>query len=326
MLSSFKIVFLGAIALLAALWFCCDADIALVLAPSPPANAFEGKVIWITGASSGIGASLTKDLVRAGAKVVISARRASMLEDLVWECRGLGKFGPISMPLDVLDLKKQEEVIANIYAMVGQIDMVVLNAGRSQRSLAVDTDISVTRDLMELNYISAVNIVRLTLPHMLRRKEGYYVVVSSLSGKFGVPISSSYSASKFALQGYFDSLRGEVSSEGIHVSTVCPGPVESEIGDHAHRDPSLPKQDEGTKMPTERATALMTKGMYYKFDEMWITQQPILLVSYLAVYAPWVGRQLLKYVLGPSRVKALQSGEGSTYDFKTMLGLGGNKK
>jgi dehydrogenase/reductase SDR family protein 7 len=104
--------------------------------------------------------------------------------------------------------------VSTILKKYGRIDSVVLNAGRSQRSLAVNTEISVTKEIMDLNYISTVNLVRLTLPSMLSQKSGQYVVISSLSGKFGVPISSSYSSSKFALQGYFDSLRGEVSSEG----------------------------------------------------------------------------------------------------------------
>ena len=160
-------------------------------------------------------------------------------------CRGKGKHIPISVPLDVLSFEKQKEAHDTIIKKFGKIDSIVLNAGRTQRSLALDTDISQTKEILELNFFSTVNLARIVLKDMALKKSGNVIVISSVAGKFGVPISSSYSASKFALQGYFDSLRAEVSSQGIHVTTVCPGPVESEIADHAHRDPTLPKQIEG---------------------------------------------------------------------------------
>jgi len=125
---SFSTIFFTLLALILAIWLTSDADLTLILAHSPPANAFEGKVIWITGASSGIGAALTKDLVRAGAQVVVSARRAAMLNDLVEKCKGLGKFEPTAIPLDVLDFKKQEEVVAQIISRYNRIasDLIVV--------------------------------------------------------------------------------------------------------------------------------------------------------------------------------------------------------
>jgi len=172
---------------------------------------------------------------------------------------------------------------------------------------------------MELNFFSYVNLVRLVLPSMISRKSGQIVVMSSLAGKMGVPIQTTYSASKFALQGYFDGLRGEVAHHGVGVSIVCPGPVESEIVDKAVRVEGDVQQSEGKKMPTARCTSLVAKGMYHKLAEMWISEQPFLSIAYLAGFAPYLTR-LLAARIGPSRAKILKQG-GDVYDLKANLGL-----
>eukprot|EP01038_Epipyxis_sp_PR26KG_P011290 gene11290-15147_t len=286
-----------------------DADLPLVFLPYKLEGSYTGKIIWITGASSGIGASLAEDLTKAGAQVIISARRVEQLEKVAEKCSQLG-LKPFIQPLDVTD---NFEVLENTYNSIiekfGFINIVVLNAGQSQRNLAVDTPLSDTKHLMNLNFFSYVALAKLILPKMIERNQGQLVIMSSLSGIIGTPIASSYSASKFALHGYFNTLRSEVSMHNITVSIVCPGPVESEISDKTLRNPANPKQEEGKKMPTARCTFLVAKGMYYKFSEMWISDQPFLLTTYLTSYMPAVARLLFAKAVGPARVKALKAGQ-----------------
>lgn len=178
-------------------------------------------MVWITGASSGIGAQLAVDMVAAGATVVISARRIDKLEAVAEQCAKVGN-RPAVLPIDVTDHASQADAAASVLETYGKVDVLVLNAGLSQRSLAAETPLEVTRQLMELNFMSSVALSNEVLPSMMKRKSGQVlhppfcsaelhhqlnycyetmqiVVVSSLSGIFGTPVASSYSATKFAL-------------------------------------------------------------------------------------------------------------------------------
>ncbi|OHX11194.1 hypothetical protein BI347_15935 [Chromobacterium sphagni] len=168
--------------------------------------SFLGKKVWITGASSGIGAGLARELAAQGAHLLLSARREDELHKVQAEC--LERHGPI--------------------------DILIHCAGVSQRALARDTISEVDRAIMEINYFGTVELTRAVLPSMLARKQGQLVVVSSVAGKIGTPLRSSYSASKHALLGYFDCLRAEVYQDGISVTIVCPGYIDTEIGSKAY--------------------------------------------------------------------------------------------
>lgn len=204
--------------------------------PDGPSN-LRDQVILITGASSGIGRELAIDLNRAGARVVAVARRKENLEELAAAARGVDVYA-----MDVTNYEEQKTIMADILSKYGRIDQVILNAGRSQRLLAVETSISQTRDLFELNVLSYINLVqRHVLPEMIKQGSGNIVVMSSISGKIGTPIASSYSSTKFALHGYFNALRSEVSAlNGITVQIVCPGPVATEIAEKTVRDDRYP--------------------------------------------------------------------------------------
>lgn len=300
-----------------AIFFKSDADLPLVFLPYQPENSFDGKVVWITGASSGIGAALAEDMVRAGAKVIISARRVAQLEQVADKCASIGE-RPMILPLDVTDYEAQQVAYDQVIEKFGHIDSLVLNAGASQRNLAVDTPFEVTENLVKLNFLSFVAFTKLALPGMIKRKSGQLVVMSSLSGVIGTPLGSTYSATKFALHGYFNALRAEVDMYNIGVTIICPGPVESEISAKAHRNPNNPVGVEGEKMPTARCTLLVAKAMYYRLYEAWISDQPYLLVTYLAEYMPGLTRLLFSKVLGPARTRALKSG-ANVYDIKQVL-------
>lgn len=186
-----------------AVFFILDADPVTYFLPSPSHEVFmKGKVVWITGASSGIGASLAIDMARAGATLVISARRVGMLEQVARNCKDVlpeGIVEPIVLPLDVTDVEAQKNAVHLVMERLGRIDTLVLNAGKSQRNTGVETPLSVTEDIMKLNFLSVVSLTTLVLPHMLQRKQGQLAVMSSVSGVLGTPVASSYSASKFAL-------------------------------------------------------------------------------------------------------------------------------
>lgn len=300
-----------------AVFFKSDADLPLLFLPYEEKNSFDGKVIWITGASSGIGASLAETMVKAGATVIISARRVAQLESVADNCSRFGQ-KPYVLPLDVTDFDAHKVAYDNIIEKFGRIDSLVLNAGVSQRSIAIETPLSVTQDLMNLNFMSFVALTKVVLPSMVEHKNGQLVVISSLSGIIGTPLGSSYSASKFALHGYFNALRSEVSNLGVSISIVCPGPVESEISSKAFMVKEESRAVEIGKMPTERCTYLIAKCMYYKFMEVWISDQPFLTMTYLAQYAPFLNSILYARIFGPARIKVLETG-GNVYDMKSLL-------
>ena len=120
------------------------------------------------------------------------------------------------------------------------------------------------------------------------------------------------------MHGYFDALRAENSFLGIDVSLMCLGPIVSEILEHVVRDDTSKVEEGESRMPTARCTDLIARGMYHKIDELWISDQPLLFVTFLNTYTPWIGRQLLKFKVGPSRVRMLSTG-GDMYSLKAAL-------
>jgi dehydrogenase/reductase SDR family member 7B len=192
---------------------------------------FEQKVAWITGGSSGIGEALAQQLNAAGAKVIISSRRLEELNRVKNACATPENVW--CLPLDVTDAAAVQTAAASILERYKKVDYAFLNAGVSQRSLAVDTLLSVDRSIMELNYFGAISVAKALLPSMVQHQLGHFVVISSLSGIFGVPLRTAYSASKHALHGFFDALRAEVFEHNIKVTLVCPGFIRTNISVNA---------------------------------------------------------------------------------------------
>ena len=195
-------------------------------------NSFQDKIVWITGASSGIGEALAKALAAEGAKLILSARRKEELERVKTACK-LNDNNCLVLPFDLGDTSAVQNLAEKVVKKFGTIDVLVNNGGVSQRSLAKDTAIDIDRKLMEVNYFSSVALTKSVLPFMLRQKSGHVVVISSISGKFGFFLRSGYSASKHALHGFFESLRVEVFKDNIGVTLVCPGKIKTDISIHA---------------------------------------------------------------------------------------------
>lgn len=189
---------------------------------------FYQKVVWITGASSGIGEALALELARQGARLVLSARRADALQRVATNT-GLPPDQVLVLPLDVTEDASLPEQVKTVLAHFGRIDFVFLNAGISQRSFVNETNLGVYRRLMEVNFFGVLALTKAVLPHFLAQKSGYFVVTSSVSGKIGVKQRSGYCASKHALHGFFDSLRAEVAKDNVGVTIVCPGYIQTPI-------------------------------------------------------------------------------------------------
>ena len=186
--------------------------------------------IWITGASSGIGEALSYELSRRGATLVLSSRREEALKEVRQRCARSGEH-----TVQTLDLAEPDSLQAAADAVQEQepVDVLVNNGGISQRGTAAETEMEVVRRIMEINFFGAVQLTRAVLPSMIERQQGHVVVVSSLVGKFGTPLRSSYAASKHALHGWFDSLRAEVYDDNIGVTLACPGFVKTNVSSNA---------------------------------------------------------------------------------------------
>jgi short-subunit dehydrogenase len=238
--STFSFVSILALLLLAAfaVFLKVDCDFFLYFAPyDPTTKPFQGQVVWITGASSGIGASLARDLSAAGAQLVLTARREDMLNLVSAECVQAGGLKPLVLAFDVTDETAQKAFYTTVKETFGRVDKLILNAGRSQRALALDTPTELSREVFDLNLFSVISLGQMVLADMVAQGGGHLVLMSSVAGLFGLPGQSTYSATKFALNGYYDALRAEYHTKNITVSVVCPGPVTSEIGDKAWKAP-----------------------------------------------------------------------------------------
>jgi short-subunit dehydrogenase len=184
-------------------------------------SSVANKVVWLTGASSGIGEALARALADKGAALVLSARREEQLREVQSRCAEAERH--LVLPLDMTRSESFEPALQAVLHCFGRVDILIHCAGISQRGRAVETQLSVDRQIMELNYFGPVALTKQVLPLMLSRGAGQVVVVSSLLGKFGAPGRSAYCASKHALHGFFDALRAEVYDRGIVITMVCPG-------------------------------------------------------------------------------------------------------
>ena len=189
---------------------------------------FKDKIVWITGASSGIGEALAVAFAREGAKLVLSARRGEELERVKKQLQ-LPDDQVLILPMDVTDFANAPVVVQKVIQHFGRIDYFIHNAGVSQRSYVQDTDFEVYRRLMDVNFFSTVALTKAVLPLMKTQKSGHFVVISSVAGKVGTIMRSGYNASKHALHGFYDSLRAEVYDDNIQVTLVCPGYINTTI-------------------------------------------------------------------------------------------------
>ena len=190
-----------------------------------------GKTAWITGASSGIGEAAAKAFVANGGHVVLSGRRMSELQRVSAET-GASERCQI-LAFDTTDMECLPDMVQKAIGFQGQIDVLVNNAGISQRSLAQDTQVSVYDTILDTDLLAPIALTQYILPHMLHRGSGQLIMISSVAGKVGVPMRTAYCAAKHGLIGYSDALRSEVAGQGIGVLVVTPGSVRTDVSRNA---------------------------------------------------------------------------------------------
>ncbi len=189
---------------------------------------FSNKVVWITGASSGIGLAFAEALHASGAKLILSALTPEELEPVIDKLPGAK-----SLAFNVADFDALPGLVKEAHALFGSIDVLVNNAGITTRALAKDTTFNVYRKVIDIDLMAPIALTQLVTPYMRAQGSGRIIAMSSITGKFGVPMRSAYSAAKHGVFGYFDALRTEVSHEGIDVHVIAPGSVRTNLARNA---------------------------------------------------------------------------------------------
>lgn len=192
---------------------------------------YGNKKIWITGASSGIGREFAIQLSKKAGHLLLSARRKDALQSVADELED-----EVRVNILPLDLGKHETLSARVeeaIGLLGHIDIIIHNGGISQRSLAAETQFSVYKKLIDVNYLGTVAINQFLLPHFISRNQGHMVVITSTAGKIGVPMRTGYSGAKHALHGYFEGLRAELNKTNIDITLIAPGFIKTDISMNA---------------------------------------------------------------------------------------------
>jgi short-subunit dehydrogenase len=190
---------------------------------------YSGQTAWITGASSGIGEALARALATRGARVVLSGRDLAELERVAGSCQGEA----LVLPFETTDYAALPEHVAQAWEWRGGIDLLINNAGISQRSLAEETEFPVYERIIAVDLLAPIALTQALLPRLVARKAGRLAFISSIAGKVGVPMRSAYSAAKFGLLGYADALRAELSVHGIQVHGIAPGSIRTNVSRNA---------------------------------------------------------------------------------------------
>lgn len=248
---------------------------------------FKNKTIWITGASEGIGKALAQQLSKEGARIILTARNKEKLKEVQASLNGENH---LILPMDLLQTDKIPSLVAELLEEIPNIDILINNAGISQRSLVKDTSLEVDRKIMELDYFAVITLTKTLLPHFLQRKSGQIVTISSVAGKLGTPMRSAYCAAKHAVIGFMDSLRAEVHSDNIEVLVVTPGSIQTNIsknaleGDgkkHGMTDAAI-----ANGIAVEKCAAMIVKGMKSGKSELLIAEGKEKLATYLKRFVP----------------------------------------
>jgi short-subunit dehydrogenase len=189
---------------------------------------FAGQAVWITGASSGIGAAMARALAGQGARLILSGRNQTALAEVAADCGEA-----LVLPFETTDYAAIAPAVEQAWQWSGGIDMMVNNAGISQRSLAVDTSFAVYERIIGVDLLAPIALTQALLPKMAARGSGRIAMISSVAGKVGVPLRTAYCAAKFGLAGFSDALRAEVAHLGIKVHAIYPGSIRTGVSRNA---------------------------------------------------------------------------------------------
>jgi short-subunit dehydrogenase len=252
-------------------------------------DLFRDQVSIVTGASSGIGRALALQLAGQGARVVLAARRAELLEDIAAACRQAGGEA-LAVPTDVADEAQCKALVEKAVAAFGRLDLLVNNAGLAVIARLEDySDLGLFKHTVDVNFYGAVYCTYFALPHLIRSR-GRIVAVSSLGGKAPAPYNSPYVASKFAIHGFFDSLRIEMMKYGVSVTIICPYWVVTGFHEAQMDKDGVPKGPSGRAiytekmMTAERCAEITLRAAYRRERE--VMMGPSRLIAWLKLLAP----------------------------------------
>lgn len=233
----------------------------------------KDKVIWITGASSGIGEEMAYQLAQKGAKLILSSRRENELERVKEACKGEYVDDIRIIPLDLSEAEKLSEKANEALSQYGYIDILINNGGISQRALVEDTQMDVYRKIMEVDFFAPIQLSKLVLPGMLKRKFGQHVVVTSITGIISTPKRSAYAAAKHALHGFYDALHAETYDRNVRVTLICPGFIRTNVSYNALTGDgkALQKHDEdiSSGLSPQEAVQKIVKAIEKREEEVY---------------------------------------------------------
>ena len=255
--------------------------------------------VWITGASSGIGEAVALRYAAEGASLVLTSSSAERLQPVAERCRAAGASGVVVLPYDLSDPAGIPALARQAWEAFGGLDTAFLNAGISQRTNVEDTSDEMLRKIMEINYFSPVGIARELLPRLLKQGGGHLAVTTSIAGRFGFPLRSGYSSSKFALYGFFETLQAEYYDRGIRVTVVCPGRVRTNISRYALDKGGVPhgEMDPGPAggLPPEAAAEKIVRAIRRGRREVLVGRGE-LLMTYVKRFFPGLCARLARRI------------------------------
>ncbi|XP_055599288.1 dehydrogenase/reductase SDR family member 7-like [Uranotaenia lowii] len=294
----------------------CDLELYLLSKFGRSIDSLRGKVVWITGASSGIGRDLALLLAKHGVRLCLSSRKEPDLLKVKQECLeasngALSSEDVLVMPMDMLDIDKHERYFDRVIEHFHTLDIVVNNAGRSQRADWNTIQLKVDRELFELDVFAVINLSRIALNYFVQNSiRGHIAVTSSVTGLVAFPNSATYTAAKHALHGYFETLQNEAFN--VDVTIFCPGPTATNFlqecfTSKAGEKYNKPVNADDKRLTSKRCAELYAVSLANKLPMSWAGTRPMNFIFYLGCYYPNVKRILIK-TLGIANIDRLRNG------------------
>lgn len=243
---------------------------------------FSNKVVWITGSSSGIGKASALRFAQEGATLILTALEADLLQDVRTECINIGAPAVTILPFDLSKIDELPKLAEDALAAYGHIDVFYNNAGISQRGTTIETEMSVIRKVIDIDYFAPVILTKIVLPKMIERGGGQLAVTTSINGMFGFPLRCAYSSAKHALYGFYETIAAENYKDNIRVTIVTPGRVQTNISLNAleKNGQKHGKMDAGQAggITAEKAANKIVNAIYKKKREVLVGSTELLMV------------------------------------------------
>jgi len=259
---------------------------------------YKNKTIWITGASSGIGEALSLAFAKENARLILSSRTEDKLERVKKQCIKLGvdEVDILVLPFDILDLDCHQMMVDKVIKKFNSIDVLINNAGVSQRATAMNMTMDTYRRIIEIDFFAPTSLIKAVLPHMIKQHSGHLITTSSVAGKIGAPARTGYCAAKHAVLGFNDALRPEVHDSNIAVSTIIPGFVKTNISKNAltGAGESFGKTDADIRsgMSPEQASKIIIEGIKKQKTDIVVAKGNELIALYLKRFLPSLLRKM----------------------------------